>query len=258
MTADRFLCIPGVDIKDGRCVRLVQGDYARETVFYDNPIEAVQRWVDEGAEVLHVVDLNGARGEFDTNRAVLWQILASFPGRIEIGGGIRTLDRAGEFIDRGALRVIFGSAAVRDPAMCIEACHAWPEQTVIGLDARRGAVAVEGWTEQTALSAIALARRFVDEGLRWIVYTDIERDGMLTGPNYLALEEMVNASGARVIASGGVSSVEQLVACFHVGAAGAIVGRALYDGRLVFEDARHAIHALDIPGRTGGPTTRTC
>ncbi len=227
-----FQCIPSIDLKDGRCVRLFQGDYAKETVFYTDPLDALHRWFAEGADVVHIVDLNGARGDTTFHRPLLARMLAAYPGKLEVGGGVRTLERADELIAAGACRVVFGSAAVRDPELCIEACRRWPEHTVVGLDARDGLVAVEGWTEQTRISALELAQKFSAEGLRWIIYTDIERDGTLTSPNLGALRAMVAASPARVIASGGVSDVAHVLQARDAGAAGAIIGRALYDGRL--------------------------
>lgn len=247
-----FTLLPSVDVKDGRCVRLYQGDYARETVFYPDPMDALRRWFDEGAEKVHVVDLDGARGDLAVNAPLLERMVGAHPGRLQLGGGVRSVARAGELIEAGAWRVVFGTAAVRDPETCIEASRRWPDAIAVGLDARGGKVAIEGWTEQTSLSAVELAAHFAAAGVRWFVYTDIERDGTLTSPNFRALRSLVDAVPAGVVASGGVSSVEHVIQAREAGAAGAIVGRALYDGRVTLPLLLEALRRTPVPAAERG------
>lgn len=246
-----FLTIPSIDVREGRCVRLYQGDYARETVFYADPLEALRRWFGEGAEKVHVVDLDGARGDVRVNAHVLDRMLGANPGRLEIGGGVRSIERAARLIESGAWRVVFGTAAVRRPEACIEASGRWPDAVAVGLDARGGNVAIEGWTEQTSLPAVELAERFAREGVRWFVYTDIERDGTLTSPNFGALRSLIDAVPAGFIASGGVSSLEHVLRARDSGAAGAIVGSALYDGRVSLPRVLEALRAAPVPAAEG-------
>ena len=232
--------IPAIDLRAGRCVRLVQGRYDRETVFSDDPVAMAGHWEQQGAPRLHVVDLDGAREGEPKNLPVVREICGSVKVPVQLGGGIRSEETARRVLDIGVQRVIIGTAAL-DPAVAQVIIGALGESVVAGIDARAGRVAVRGWLDTTEVGALDLARRLVGLGARWIVFTDIARDGMLTGPNVPALREMVEGVKASIIASGGIKSVDDLCAVRDAGAAGAIVGTALYTGRI---DLREAIEAV--------------
>lgn len=232
-----FLVIPGVDIHAGRCVRLVQGDFQRATVYDDNPAHAAKRWQEAGAPWLHVVDLDGAAGDGPRNADAVARIAAACTIPIEVSGGLRTLEQIERALALGARRVVLGTVAVEQPAVVAAACARWGERIVLGLDARGGRVATRGWLHTTDLDALDFARAMVGRGVRRIIATDIERDGTLTAPNFAALAALIAAASVPVIASGGVSSVEHLRRLRALGAEGAVVGRALYDGTLDFAAA---------------------
>jgi phosphoribosylformimino-5-aminoimidazole carboxamide ribotide isomerase len=232
--------LPAIDLRGGKCVRLIQGDYGRETVFGDDPVAIARHWEEQGATRLHVVDLEGAKEghpcQLDTVAAIAHGV--SIP--VEMGGGIRTVRIAREVLAAGLERVILGSAAL-EPAVAAEFASALPGRVVGGIDARDGLVAVRGWLDTTQVRAVDLARELVALGLEWIVYTDIGRDGMLRGANVEAMQSMVEAvPQAKVIASGGVTTVGDIRALRKAGAAAAIVGMALYTGKLKLEDALRA------------------
>jgi phosphoribosylformimino-5-aminoimidazole carboxamide ribotide isomerase len=241
-----MIVIPAIDIKGGRCVRLLQGRMDRETVFSDDPPAMAVRWIDQGARLIHVVDLDGAIEKSPKNLAAIEQITSaagSVP--IQVGGGIRDLDTIGMYLDQGVDRVVIGSAAICDPDLVRQACRDFPGRIVVGIDARNGKVAIEGWTQTTEVSAIELGRQFEDSGVAAINFTDIERDGMQTGPNIEAIREFARAVGIPVVASGGVScmdDIRNLSKLAEDGVSGIITGRALYDGRL---DLREAMAFLD-------------
>jgi phosphoribosylformimino-5-aminoimidazole carboxamide ribotide isomerase len=231
---------PAIDLKAGRCVRLVRGDMATATVFNDNPAEQARTFAAAGAEWLHVVDLEGAFAGAPMNAAAVAAIVASVPLRVQLGGGIRTRGRIERWLAAGVARVILGTIAVRDPALVIAACRAFPGQIAVGLDARDGRVAVAGWSEQTGLSVLDAARRFADVGVAALIYTDIGRDGVLAGPDVAGTLALAEAVDIPVIASGGVASLADLEALASAGngaIAGAIIGRALYDGRIDLQAA---------------------
>lgn len=228
-----MIVIPAVDIKDGRCVRLLQGRMDAETVFSDDPSEMARRWADQGAELIHVVDLDGAVKKGPRNVAAIERIVTSVAVPIQVGGGIRDLDTVRMYLDSGAAKVVIGSGAVNHPEMVRAACREFPEQIVLGIDARNGLVAIEGWTETTGVSAIDLARQFEGAGLSAINFTDIARDGMRTGPNIPAISGFARAVAVPVVASGGVSALDDIKALAdipHPGVMGVIIGRALYEG----------------------------
>ena len=233
--------IPAIDLRGGRCVRLVQGDYDRETVFSDDPIAVARRWAEEGALRLHVVDLDGAREGRPVNDGIVRQIIEAVDLPVQVAGGVRDIDAIEGWLAAGADRVVLGTAAVRDPGLAAEACRRHGERIVVSIDARDGVVAVEGWREATEEQAEALLRRLAGLGVRRFVYTDINRDAMLQSPNYEAIETMVAASEAAVIAAGGVAEVAHLVRLAELGAEGAIVGLALYDGRVALPEALEAV-----------------
>jgi len=232
--------IPAIDLRGGRCVRLVQGDYARETVFSDDPVEVARHWEEEGAPRLHVVDLDGARDGRPANLSAISEICEAVSIPVELGGGIRDELTACRALDLGVQRVIIGTAAL-DPRKAERLASALGESVVAGVDAKDGLVAVRGWLETTGTKATELARQLVSLGFRWLVYTDIARDGMLRGANVPAMREMVKAvPQARVIASGGVTTVDDVRKLKEAGAAGAIIGMALYSGRLTLKEALEA------------------
>lgn len=230
-----MILFPAIDLKDGTCVRLLQGDMARATVFNDNPANQAAAFASAGFEWLHIVDLNGAFAGKSVNVDAVEAILAAVEVPVQLGGGIRDMAGIEAWLGRGVTRVILGTAALRNPELVIEACKAHPGRIAVGIDARGGRVAVEGWAETAETLAVDLARRFEDAGVAAIIYTDIARDGMLSGLNLdetLALAEAVDIP---VIASGGLkdmADIEALAAPRMARLAGAIAGRALYDGRL--------------------------
>jgi phosphoribosylformimino-5-aminoimidazole carboxamide ribotide isomerase len=231
--------IPAIDLRGGRCVRLVQGDYSRETVFGDDPVAMARRWERQGATRLHVVDLDGAREGEPRHLDVASRIARAVAIPIQLGGGIRGPEAARRVVDAGVDRVIVGTAAL-EPETAREIVDAVGESVVGGIDARDGRVAVGGWLDTTDIAALDLARRLTAIGMRWIVFTDIASDGMLEGPNLSALREIVEGVDASVIASGGITTVDDIRAVKEAGAAGAIIGSALYAGRITLEEALEA------------------
>jgi phosphoribosylformimino-5-aminoimidazole carboxamide ribotide isomerase len=226
---------PAIDLKDGQAVRLEQGDMARATVFNRDPADQARRFADVGFDWLHVVDLNGAFAGRSENSAAVESILAATGLKVQLGGGIRDMAGIEAWLARGLARVILGTVAVNDPELVKRAARTWPGQVAVGIDARGGQVAVRGWAETTTVSATDLARRFEDAGVAAIIYTDIDRDGLLKGLNIGATLALANAVSIPVIASGGLASladVERLLEPDCRKIAGAIAGRALYDGRL--------------------------
>jgi phosphoribosylformimino-5-aminoimidazole carboxamide ribotide isomerase len=230
-----MILYPAIDLKDGQCVRLQQGLMEKATVFNVSPADQAREFAAQGFSSVHVVDLNGAFEGRPVNTAAVEAIIASVPIPIQLGGGIRTLDQIAHWLGSGVARVILGTAAVRDPGLVRDACARFPGKIAVGIDAKAGRVAVQGWAETSDLSAVELARRFEDSGVAAIIYTDISRDGMLTGLNLDATAGMALAVSIPVIASGGLSGiedVERLLSPKYAMIAGAIAGRALYDGRL--------------------------
>jgi phosphoribosylformimino-5-aminoimidazole carboxamide ribotide isomerase len=229
--------IPAIDIRGGRCVRLVQGDYARETVYDADPLAVAQRWVEQGATRLHVVDLDGAREGAPRNRALIERIAASVSVPVQVGGGIRSADDALHYRDAGLARVILGTAAVEDRALVAKLAAALGEALVVGIDARAGIVRTRGWIESAGITAVELARELRGLGVGRFVYTDIGVDGMLQGPNLPALRQFIAAAGCPVIASGGVGRLADLPAIAATGAEAVIAGKALYTGDLRLDEA---------------------
>ena len=232
--------LTAIDLRGGKCVRLLQGDYSRETVFSDDPPAMAKHWESLGAPRLHVVDLDGAREGEPRNLEVVRAICAAVSIPVQLGGGVRDTAIAQQALEVGVDRVIVGSAAL-DPEAAAAFVEELGERVVAGIDARDGMVAVHGWLDTTAVRAVDLARKLVALGFRWIVFTDIQQDGTLRGTNIPALREIVGAVSASVIAAGGITTVEDVRAARDAGAAGAIVGRALYTGDL---DLKAALEAL--------------
>lgn len=237
--------IPSLDILGGSYVRLRQGDFRQATRYGDDPQAAARSFADAGASLIHLVDLEGARSGWPVQSDTILAIAGSVPVPVQVGGGLRTMDQIEGYLERGVARVILGSAAVKDPELVRAAVDRYGERIVLGLDARRGLAAVEGWTESSACEAVVLAKSMAALGVREVIYTDIERDGMLSGPNLAELAKMARESGLSVIASGGISSYEDLEALAALGLSGAILGKALHDGRI---DLRTAIERLEAAG----------
>ena len=242
-----MLIIPAVDIKDGKCVRLMQGRMDQETVFAEDPAAMAQKWADAGAELIHVIDLNGAFAKCPQNIEAIGKILRRVHVPIQLGGGIRNLKTIKMYIDMGVKRVILGSEAVRQPDFVDEACRKFPNQIVLGIDARNGYVAIDGWIHTTRVRALDLAKQFENSGLVAINFTDIHRDGMQTGLNLLEIQALAEAIEIPVIASGGVSTIDdihKLLPLESVGVVGVIVGKALYSGTLDFKAALKISNSL--------------
>ncbi len=237
-----MIVIPAIDLKDGACVRLRQGLMEDSTVFSDDPVAMAKRWVDAGARRLHLVDLNGAFDGKPVNGEVVTAIAKAYPDLpVQIGGGIRSLDTIEHYLQAGVNYVIIGTKAVKEPAFVTEACKAFPGAVIVGLDAKNGFVATDGWAEVSEVKATELAKRFADDGVSSIVYTDIARDGMMQGVNVEATVEMGQASPIPVIASGGITNMDDIRALVDKEAAGimgAITGRAIYEGTLDVAEAQ--------------------
>jgi len=240
------ILFPAIDLKDGLCVRLEQGDMARATIFNRDPAEQAAAFESAGFEYLHIVDLDGAFAGKPVNAGAVDRILEAISIPVQLGGGIRDLKTVEGWLEKGVSRVIIGTAAVRDPALVREAAARYPGRIAVGLDARDGKVAVEGWAESSELTALDIAKRFEDAGVAAIIYTDIARDGMLKGLNLDATIALADAVSIPVIASGGFASIDDVKALLEPRAAkleGAISGRALYDGRLNAAEALALIRA---------------
>jgi len=240
------LIIPAIDLKDGRCVRLRQGRMDSATVFSDEPVAMARHWAGQGARRLHVVDLNGAIAGRPKNDKVIREMIKAVGDAlpIEIGGGIRDLDTIESYLDAGVAYVVIGTAAVKNPGFLSDACYAFPGHVIAGLDAKDGKVAVEGWSKLTGHDVVDLAKKFEDYGLEALVYTDIGRDGMMTGVNVEATLKLAQAIKTPIIASGGLNGVKDVQAVCETlapeGVIGAIAGRALYEGTLDFKKAQAA------------------
>jgi phosphoribosylformimino-5-aminoimidazole carboxamide ribotide isomerase len=241
------ILFPAIDLKDGQCVRLKLGDMGRATVFNDDPAAQAGAFAAQGFQYLHIVDLNGAFAGKPVNAPAVEAILRAVCIPVQLGGGIRDLATVEAWLDKGIRRVILGTVAVRNPGLVRDACRRFPGRVAVGIDARGGRVAVEGWAETSELSAIELVRRFEGAGVAAIIYTDIDRDGVLKGLNLPATAELARATSIPVIASGGLAGIEDVKALLRPEYAmleGIIAGRALYDGRL---DALEALALLSRP-----------
>jgi len=249
--------IPAIDLLNGKCVRLYQGDYNQASIFSDNPVEIARQWAAEGATRLHVVDLDGAKEGKSVNLAVIEAIAKSIDIPVQVGGGLR--DRAGvsKLLNTGVKRAILGTVAVEKPELVTELCQEFPRQIVVGIDARNGMVATRGWLETSEVAATDLAQRMASQGAAAIIYTDIHRDGTMSGPNMEALRELAESIEVPVIASGGVSSLTDLLSLLSlesVGVNGVIVGRAIYTGDVSLKEAVRAVgdgRWQDVPPESG-------
>ena len=244
-----MLLIPAIDIKNGRCVRLRQGDLENNiTVYSDDPVAVARQWADLGAERLHIVDLDGAATGRPVNAALIRDMVNEVSGEmeVELGGGLRSLEQVERYIDAGVSYAVIGTAALKRPGFLHEACSNFGGQIIVALDARDGLVATDGWQNTTAIKAVDIALKFESYGVEAFLYTDIARDGMLTGCNVEATAELARAVSVPVIASGGVRDIEdirRILAVEKDGVCGAILGRSLYEGTLRFEDALALVEA---------------
>lgn len=229
------MVIPAIDLKDGRCVRLRQGRMSEETVYSDAPEEIALKWYEEGAERLHVVDLDGAVLGKPVHRTLVQRIVDSVPVPVQLGGGIRSMDVIRAYLDSGVHAVILGTAAFKDSELLLRSCQEYPGRIILGLDAREGKIAVEGWAQETELSAIETAGHLENDGLAAIIYTDIEKDGMGSGPSIKATKMLAEAVKVPIITSGGIKDIEdvkKVLGLAAYGVMGMITGRALYEGTL--------------------------
>lgn len=244
-----MILFPAIDLKDGQCVRLKLGDMDQATVYNDSPGAQAKAFEDQGFKWLHVVDLNGAFAGESVNGAAVEEILSATKNPVQLGGGIRTLEHIAAWIEKGLSRVILGTIAVRDPELVKQACHEFPGKIAVGIDAKGGKVAVEGWAEASELGIVELAKEFEGAGVSSIIYTDIDRDGILVGINWQSTLDLANSVSIPVIASGGLASMEDIKIMASAEAQileGAISGRALYDGRI---DPKEALAALANLGK---------
>lgn len=232
--------LPAIDLKEGKCVRLKQGDMAQTTVFNDDPAAQAQEFVTQGAEWIHIVDLDGAFAGKPVNATAVENILKKVSVNIELGGGIRTIETIKMWIDKGVTRVILGTIALRDPDFVKKACREFPDKIAVGIDAKDGFVAVEGWAEKSEMTALDLARCFESVGVSAIIYTDVSRDGVLQGPNLPATVQLASSISTPVIVSGGISSLKDIEACKREeknNIIGVIAGRAVYENRFSVRQA---------------------
>lgn len=235
-----MIVIPAVDLKDGRCVRLSQGRMEQETVYSEHPVQMAQQWESKGAERIHVVDLNGAVAGKPFHQSLIKEMVRSIQIPIEVGGGIRDFDTLENYLSSGVRWVILGTAAFNNRPFIEEACHRFPERVILGIDAKGGKVAIRGWNEVVSLEAIDLAKQVEGMGLSAIIFTDIEKDGMSTGLNFESTQKLSRSTSIPVIASGGVSRIEDIGHLLELepdGVIGVIVGRALYTGSVDLEEA---------------------
>ena len=234
--------IPAIDLIDGRCVRLYQGDYSRETVYSDDPVEVALRWERLGAGRIHVIDLDGAKAGSPQNLDVIGRIVDAVSLPVQMGGGVRTVESVREVLDSGVDRVMLGTAAVRDPQVVTTACQQFGSEAVlVAIDSRDGNVEVSGWTDASETSATDLLRLMMDAGVRTFLCTDISRDGTLSGPNYDLMRSLVAIAGDGIIAAGGIASIDHIRNLNYVGVGGVVIGRALYTGNIDLAEAVNAI-----------------
>jgi len=233
--------IPAIDLRDGKCVRLYQGDYDEETVFSDDPVEVALEWQSLGAPRLHIVDLDGAAKGEPFNLDIIKEIASAVLIPTQLGGGIRRLETIEQLLKAGIERVILGTAAVEDPKLIEEACSKFSESIIVSIDAREGYIATHGWCQETQLKTVEFAQAMVPLGVKRFIYTDISRDGTLTEPNFIAIAEMVNTICLPVIAAGGISSIKHLKILKSIGVEAAIIGKALYTGNIKLKPALAAV-----------------
>lgn len=235
-----MLIWPAIDIRGGKCVRLIQGDYDQERIYGEDPADMAARWVSDGAECLHLVDLDGAREGTSVNLNAIRQIVQTVGVPCELGGGIRDEATIEQYLEMGLSRLVIGTRALNDPDWFRSMCERFPGQLSVGIDARGGQVATDGWLKTSQTDPIEMAKLFSESPIASIIYTDITKDGMLSGPNFEAMREMNHAVSAPVVASGGVTTVEDVTKLAAIEMAGCIIGRSLYEGRMTLAEALRA------------------
>jgi phosphoribosylformimino-5-aminoimidazole carboxamide ribotide isomerase len=236
----KFIIYPAIDMRGGNCVRLIQGDYEKETVYGNSPFDMAKNFAEQGAEWIHMVDLDGAKDGKRVNDQFVIQAAQKLNAKIQIGGGIRTEEDIAHYLDNGIERVIIGSLAVSDPNFAIEMIRKYGAKIAIGIDAKNGYVATHGWLNTSELKAVELGKRLAEAGAETFIFTDIATDGMLSGPNLEAIQQMAEETGKQVIASGGVSDLSDLLnlkQLLNMGVSGAIVGKAIYEGKFSVAEA---------------------
>lgn len=243
--------IPAIDLKDGRCVSLYQGDFSKESVFSEDPVGVARRWENEGAPRLHVVDLDGAAAGEPRNLSVVQRIVREVRVPVQVGGGVRGVDTLEHYLNIGVQRVVLGTAAVEDAEFAEEACTRYGDAIAIGVDARDGYLATSGWTRNSDISAFEFVGQMERLGAKRFIYTDISRPGTLTEPNFEAVSRLLSLTSSAILCSGGISSVAHVVRLREMGVEGAIVGRALYTGGISLQEAIEAVGT--DPGEGGGP-----
>jgi phosphoribosylformimino-5-aminoimidazole carboxamide ribotide isomerase len=235
-----MIVFPAIDIRDGKCVRLIQGRIDQQTIYFQDPTEVAKLWQAQGATYLHVIDLDGAFGQSKKNRKVIADIVKQCTIPIQVGGGVRSIEDAKELLDVGVKRVIVGTVAIKNPKLLSDLLVLYKERVVVSLDCLDGFVQVEGWTDGSSIDAFAFAQTLKKQGVNTIVYTDISKDGMLQGPNFDQLSR-IQMSGLNVIASGGISSLDDVVKVKNMGIYGVIVGKALYENRINLEELMEVV-----------------
>jgi len=230
-----MIIFPAIDILDGQCVRLIQGDYNREKVYSNSPVDMAKQWEKKGAEYIHIVDLNGAKTGVSINKEIIKEIANTVSIPVQVGGGIRSVDTIKYYLENGVSRVIIGTAAINNQQFLQEAIETFGEKIAVSIDARNGYVATDGWTDTSDVSALDLIKKLEEDGVKTIVYTDIAKDGMLQGPNLTEQQTINKATKMDVIASGGVTTKEDVENLRQLNMYGTIIGKALYDGKLEFE-----------------------
>ncbi len=233
-----MIIFPAIDIKDNKCVRLTQGEFDKVNVYYDNPLEVAYKWKNEGAEYIHIVDLNGARSEFGVNTKIIEDIANNIDIPIQVGGGVRDKGKVKSLINAGVTRVILGSIAIENLNLVEELVNEYKEKIVVSIDAKDGKVAVRGWEVVSDVDSLTLCKQLEKIGVQTIVYTDISKDGMLQGPNFDIYERIAKETSLNVIASGGVTSIEDVKRLKAMNLYGAIIGKALYDKKIDFKEAQ--------------------
>lgn len=240
--------IPAIDLIDGKCVRLYQGDYTQETVYADDPVQVALRWENLGASRVHIVDLDGARSGNPDNLSVVKRIVSAVGVPVQMGGGVRTLDSARRIIDAGVQRVMLGTIAVRDPQMVQSACaELGSESVVVAVDSRDGQVAISGWTSASQIQATDLVTSMMEAGVQTFLSTDISRDGTLSGPNYDLMHDLVQVAGRGIIAAGGIASIQHLQRLTDTGVGAAVIGKALYTADIDLHEALATIGGCNRP-----------
>ncbi len=239
-TGKLMLIWPAIDIREGKCVRLTQGDFAQQTVYGDSPADMARLFVEQGATGIHVVDLDAARHGQVHNREAVALIAREVKVPVQLGGGIRTRDTIADYLDLGVSRLVVGTRAQKDPDWLAEMCQLFPGRLLVGIDARHGRVTTDGWLNTSDMMAVDLARQLGNCGVAGVIYTDIARDGMMSGPNFVAMREMAGVVQGPLIASGGVTTVEDITRLAAIGLAGCVIGKAIYEGRLTLAEAMKA------------------